>query len=284
MADIRKSLSVLQEAWADCTACELGTRRNLVGGHPVFGEGVTRGIMFIGDGPGKSEEALGVPFQGDSGTLLRDILGKLNFTDYYLTNLVACRACEPIIDHATGAQKIGKSYGGRPGAPLYKDQTPLPVHVTACSARLYEEIYLVDPVLIVALGVTSAEFLLKKHVTITKERGNVMSCSIPGATLRPRLTDKKQAWGRKHGGVYEMPTEQNEVAYEVLLSVHPSYVKRKEGDMGRNSPLSQFFGDIRMAVKIYEYYLVHALGVEPTSTSDADLSNLEEEHDGEAGT
>lgn len=237
--------------------------------------------MFIGEGPGRFEEEAGEPFVGKSGELLRKVLTKLKFEDYYLTNLVACRSCEAVIDPDTNTPKMRKGKGGKPDEIVYRDVVPTPTQIQACAARLYEEIYLVDPVVIVALGVTAAEFLTGRSVSITRERGNTVQIEIPGATNRPVLTDKKQVWGRKVHGVYQLPTETNMVTYTTVLSMHPSYVTRKENDLGLNSPIKQFVADIRAAVKIYEKHLVEALGVEPTVTPDVDLTDMGEEDDAE---
>jgi len=282
VVDVRKSLQVLHEEWSSCTACELGKRRVSVNGAFVAGEGVRRGVMFIGEGPGVTEEEEGRPFVGKSGGLLRDLLNKLQFTDFYITNLVTCRACEPRLDDA--GQQIFKKRRNAPDIPLYKDKVPLPTQIEACRPRLHEEIYIVDPILIVTLGATAAEHVLGRSVAITKERGRTQHATIPGGTLRPVLTDKKQVWGRKVHGQYVLPTETNEVQYLVLPTVHPAYVLRKIGDRGADSPLRQFADDLRLAVKTYERYLVEALGVEPTSTSDADLSDVGGEYDGEEGS
>jgi len=281
MPDARKTLQVLNDEWSSCTACELGARRLALKNPFVEGTGCTRSVMFIGEGPGRFEEQEGAPFIGPSGGLLRDTLKKFQFTDYYFTNLVTCRSCEPLIDLATGLPRMRKGYGGKPAEPMLKDSVPLPTQIAACRPRLLEEIYIVDPVLIVTLGGAAAEALLERHVTITKERGSTVHVNIPGFTERAVLTDKKKVWGHNVRGEYVRPTEQNMVRYLVLPTLHPAYVLRKVGDQGANSPIRQFGDDIRRAVKIYERYLVEALGIEPTSTSDADLSTLGGEHDDE---
>jgi uracil-DNA glycosylase len=256
-----------------CRACDLGVRRDATGGSLVFGEGVRRGIMFIGEGPGVVEEQTGRPFSGEAGMLLHKILEKLKFEDYYTANLVCCRSCEPVVDAATGMPVFRKKRG-RPDEILMRDSTPIPKQIEACRPRLHDQIYNIDPILIVATGATAAEHVLGRPVTITRERGSFHECSIPGATLRPVLTDKKQIWGRKIHGTYQLPTEVNEVRYTVLLTIHPSFVRRKGSDMGRESPLRLFAADIRLAVKTYERYVSEVFGRELTSTSDVDLSDV----------
>lgn len=274
MVDARKPLEVLHGDWSSCVACDLGRRRQAVRGNFVAGEGVPGGILFIGEGPGRNEEEIGRPFVGSSGKLLRDALEKLNFTHYYITNCVTCRACETIIDPATGTPRIRKGKFGKPDEIMYRDVVPKPLELEACQPRLHEEIYIVDPVLIVTLGATAAEAVLGRNVAITKERGRTVHCSIPGATERVVHTERRQVWGRKVQGQMRFPTEQNEVRYLVLPTLHPAYILRKLGDRGPNSPISQFGADLRLAVKIYEKHMLEVMGQEPSAFSHADLSNI----------
>lgn len=287
MVDARKPLQVLNDDWSSCVACDLGRRRKTVGGHFVAGEGVPGGILFIGEGPGRNEEEIGRPFVGASGQLLRDALEKLNFTHYYITNCVTCRACETIIDPATGTPRIRKGKYGRPDEIMYRDVVPKPLELEACQPRLQEEIYIVDPVLIVTLGATAAEAVLGRSIAITKERGRTVHCKVPGATARAMHTERKQVWGRKVRGEMLFPVEQNEVRYLVLPTLHPAYVLRKLGDRGENSPIRQFGDDLRLAVKIYEKHMLEVMGREPSAYSHADLSNIgvdNGEDDNEAGS
>lgn len=285
--DSRKPLPVLHNEWSSCQACSLGQRRAVVGGHFVAGEGVPRGILFIGEGPGRVEEDEGRPFVGKSGALIRDALEKLRFTHYYITNLVTCRSCEPIIDPTTGAPKLRKR-NGRPDEIIFRDGVPKPDELEACRPRLWEEIYIVDPILIVTLGNTASEAILQRRIAITNERGRTEHAVIPGATFRAMHTDKRGVWGRKIQGEMRFPTERNEVRYLVLPTLHPAYVLRRLGDRGANSPILQFADDMRRAVKIYQKYMVEVLGVDHDITPDADLSSIGmepyyESDEGEAG-
>jgi uracil-DNA glycosylase len=235
--------------------------------------------MFIGEGPGVHEEEEGRPFVGKSGSLLREVLQKLKFEKCYITNIVACRACSVAIDPTTNLPRMRRGRGGAPDTIMYTDQVPTPPQIQACLPRLYEEIYIVDPILIVALGNTAAETLLQRPVAITKERGRTEHCVIPGITSKPVLTEKKQVWGRMVHGVYQMPIEQNEVRYLVMPALHPAFVLRRLVDRGPNSPSSQFIIDIKTAVRIYEKYLIEALRFEPVVRDDIDFSNVGMEED-----
>ena len=269
MADARKSLQVLYDEWSNCRSCELGQRRLNLSQPLVFGEGIPRGVMFIGEGPGVVEESVGRPFVGKSGDFLRGVLDKMHFTNFYLTNIVTCRSCEPVLDPATNLPRLRKN-----GDIMLADKTPTPLQMESCGPRIHEEIYIVDPVVIVALGATAAQFLLQRPVAITKERGHAQHCSIPGATSRPVLTDKKRAWARKVSGDIRAPVEPNEVRYLVVPTIHPAYVLRNLADRSVRGAFHQFVNDIRMAVKIYERYLSECLGQDPTSISDADLTTV----------
>jgi uracil-DNA glycosylase len=244
------------------------------------GEGKARGILFVGEGPGRFEEEVGRPFIGPAGMLLRDALKKLGFSEYYFTNLVACRACEPSLDPATNEPRF-RQRRGHPPEMLFRDVVPTPTQIEACRPRLMEEIYMIDPVVIVALGGTASEALLNRPVSVTREPLGAHHMVIPGATTRPVLTEKKQVWGRKIGGVHRFPVETNEVRYIVIPTLHPAYVLRKIGDQGPHSAVRKFGDALRLAVKIYERYLSEVFGIDPTSTSDADLSEIGGENDPE---
>ena len=125
--DAHKKLETLRAEWLGCTRCELGVRRQAYDGEFVFGEGVRRGIMFIGEGPGEKEELSGRPFVGPSGRLLRHILKKLGVVDVYITNLVTCRSCA-VAQTADGEPIFVPGRGGAPPTPRWQDQPPSPAH------------------------------------------------------------------------------------------------------------------------------------------------------------
>lgn len=282
MADIRKSLERLRLEWEDCVKCDLGKRRLSVEGSFVFGEGLKNCIMFIGEGPGKDEEIHGRPFIGRSGTLLRKVLDKLNFTEHYITNLVACRSCVPATD-GTGQPIFKKDYRTKQMLPLMRDEPPLPMQIEACLPRLHEEIYLVDPVLIVAVGGTAAKTLIGKSLSITDHdvHGNPFEISIPGAGFKTVRTDKKGAWVRKVGGKVAMPIETSSVRYLCIPTLHPAYVLRTAADQSADSTVMQFARDIQKAVQIYERYMYEMHGVMPVCQTETDLDLSINDDDGE---
>lgn len=146
-----KAFAELQEKASTCQLCKLaGTRTNV-----VFGEGSPNArLMFIGEGPGKDEDASGRPFVGRAGQLLTRIIEnglKLKREDVYIANVVKCR---PTIDG------LGK-----------RDRPPVADEVAACAPYLEQQIALIKPEVIVTLGNPSTRFLLKTMEGITRLRG-----------------------------------------------------------------------------------------------------------------
>lgn len=138
-----------------CKLCRLATTRKLV----VFGEGNPKArLMFIGEGPGKDEDASGRPFVGRAGQLLTRIIEnglKLKREDVYIANVVKCR---PTVDG------LGQ-----------RDRPPASDEVAACAPYLRQQIVLVSPEVIVTLGNPSTRFLLGTAEGITRLRGKWQS-------------------------------------------------------------------------------------------------------------
>jgi DNA polymerase len=108
-----------------CTLCTLSEKRT----QAVPGEGSrTADIMFIGEGPGFYEDRDGRPFVGQAGRLLDELLSSidLNRESVYITNMIKCRA------------------------PNNRD--PLPSEIQSCGPYLDEQIEMIAPKVIVALG------------------------------------------------------------------------------------------------------------------------------------
>jgi uracil-DNA glycosylase len=276
--DYRYSLQVVRDAWENCQNCELGVRRKEVGGKFVFGEGTPRGIMFIGEGPGANEEEEGRPFVGKSGNILRQVINKLGVANCsYISNVVACRSCAKAYN-TEGQPIIRYNRALKVHEPFVKDEAPSPPQIAACLPRLYEEIYLVDPVLIVALGGEAAKAIIsERSFSILNERGRTREISIPGAWSFPEVTDKKKQWLRKVRGEYILPTKQGEVRYLMLPTLHPAYVLRRHADQSYKNPLDMFLQDMREAARIFDRYQYETYGTEPIdrNVSIDDISEIE---------
>jgi len=143
---LASNLDDLNKLICNCQKCILGKTRNKF----VFGSGnPDADVLVIGEGPGADEDAQGLPFVGRAGQLLTDILKAINFSrdEVYIANIVKCRP---------------------PG-----NRTPLPVEMESCIPYLKKQIDLIKPKVILCLGLTSAQGLLKKKDSLTNMRGKV---------------------------------------------------------------------------------------------------------------
>jgi DNA polymerase len=160
-----KSLEELDNLISKCTKCPLHKSRT----NFVFGVGnPDADVMVVGEGPGADEDAQGEPFVGRAGKLLNDILKAINFKreEVYIANIIKSRP---------------------PG-----NRTPTAEEMEACIPYLKKQIELIKPKLILCLGLTAAQGLLKKRDSLTKLRGQlfeyhgakVMVTYHPAALLR----------------------------------------------------------------------------------------------------
>jgi DNA polymerase len=137
-----------------CRACPLGAQRL----NPAFGVGSARArVMFVGEGPGFEEDRRGEPFVGKAGQLLDRILAAagLSRETEYIANIVKCH---PMVD---------------PGSPDKRgnDRPPSPDEIAACRHFLDEQIRIVGPRALVALGGVAAKTLLATEQGISRLRG-----------------------------------------------------------------------------------------------------------------
>lgn len=275
--DCRKTLEALRSEWEACRRCELGVYRDSVQGSFVFGEGAPGGVMFIGEGPGKDEEKEGRPFVGMSGMFLRNIIDAIGFDRYYITNTVSCRSW--VYDY-DGEGKPRLDFKTR--EPRRKDEKPTTAHALACNPRLAEEIYIVDPILIVALGGSAAETLLGRSVTMQNESGEICVAEIPGATLRPKLTPKGN-WARKVGPKGDRklvwPSEQNKVQYPLIPLFHPAHAMAHEQDKRPGSPMHLFAIGMKKAYDLYTRYMheVHGGTLAGREVTEQDIYGAQED-------
>ena len=143
------SLDELEKLIGDCTRCKLHKGRT----NMVFGEGNTGArLVFIGEGPGRDEDLAGRPFVGEAGRLLTRIIEggmRLKREDVYICNIVKCRPPD--------------------------NRVPERDEIDACIPFLKEQIRIIRPEVICALGKTAAQELLGRTFKITEERGKWQS-------------------------------------------------------------------------------------------------------------
>jgi DNA polymerase len=175
--------AALRERALACVKCPhlASSRKNV-----VFGVGsIDAQLMFVGEAPGADEDEQGEPFVGKAGQLLTKIIQAtgLSRADVYIANILKCRPDTP-----------GESAGNR---------KPTPAEMATCIPYLHEQIDLIRPKVIVALGGTAVEGLLGKTVGITKLRGHwqtyrgtpLMPTYHPAYLLRNQsLSEKRRVW------------------------------------------------------------------------------------------
>jgi uracil-DNA glycosylase len=151
-----EELKKIHQGMKACQLCPLGkTRKNL-----VFGEGNPYAqIVFVGEAPGADEDEQGLPFVGRAGQLLTKIIEAMGLTrkDVYICNILKCRP---------------------PG-----NRNPLPNEIELCEPFLKNQLQIISPRVICALGTFAAQTLLKTQIPITALRGRFQS--YEGIKLMP---------------------------------------------------------------------------------------------------
>ena len=143
-SDKQKHLTELQKQYSTCLKCPLHKNRHKF----VYGEGNPDAIaMLIGEGPGEQEDITGRPFVGAAGQLLEKMLSAINLkrSDVYITNIVKCRP---------------------PG-----NRNPEVEERKACLPYLWEQIQIIQPKLLLLLGLVSAQTLLNNNNTLGGTEG-----------------------------------------------------------------------------------------------------------------
>ncbi len=142
-----RTLEVIQNEVKSCTKCELSKTRT----QTVFSRGNPEAtICFIGEAAGEEEDLQGRPFAGKSGQLLDTALLELDLNvenDIYVCNIIKCRPPN--------------------------NRRPTEDEINSCSDYLNEQLKLIKPKVIVALGNTAIENLVNTAFGITKIRGKI---------------------------------------------------------------------------------------------------------------
>lgn len=218
------ALNHMHWQWAQCQGCLLCQKRKNV----VFGYGNPDAkIMIVGEAPGAHEDEQGIPFVGNSGQLLDQILAQASANEeivnlvsdqenynptrlrqlllntYFYTNVVACRPPE--------------------------NRDPTPTEVETCRSRLLGLIYIVDPVLIITVGAIATSAVVGKKIAITTARGELYDVDIQGHTVS-----------------YKKP---------VLAMLHPSYLLRMNDFKQEGGHAQNTYFDALKALHILDEHL-----------------------------
>ena len=162
---MEKDWQKLKEECMSCRKCSLCETRTNV----VFGQGSPSAkLMFIGEGPGETEDLTGLPFVGRSGKLLDKFIEAIGYSreEVFIANMVKCRP------------------------PQNRD--PKPEEMECCLDYLRRQVKLIQPELIVCLGRVAASRLISPDIKVTKQHGEIfqkgdykfMATFHPAALLR----------------------------------------------------------------------------------------------------
>ena len=171
----RAAISYISEQVSSCSKCdELATTRK----NTVVGEGhLEPKVCIIGEAPGADEDRQGRPFVGRAGQLLDRILAACNFKreEVYITNILKCR-------------------------PPF-NRNPLPVEISNCMPYLRNQLSVLKPQTICALGAFSAQSLLQTDTRIGLLRGRwheyegiPLLCTYHPAYLLRNPAKKRDVW------------------------------------------------------------------------------------------
>lgn len=139
-----------------CTKCGLCEKRK----NTVFGVGHANArLVFVGEAPGAEEDRQGIPFVGPAGQLLTRMIVAMGLSreDVYICNILKCRP------------------------PNNRD--PAADEIAACSPYLVEQLSIIEPEIIVALGAPAARTLLQTSESIGRLRGRFHDFYLSGTSM-----------------------------------------------------------------------------------------------------
>jgi DNA polymerase len=141
----REELKAVYREASGCTRCpQLAAARTTV----VFGSGnADADLLFVGEAPGRNEDEQGVPFVGQAGRLLSELLGDIGLerSDVFVVNVLKCRP---------------------PG-----NRDPLPQEIANCQDYLWRQLELIEPKVVCALGNFATKLLRDDPTGITRLHG-----------------------------------------------------------------------------------------------------------------
>jgi uracil-DNA glycosylase len=177
------AIQELVEKYQNCQACPLLCGRT----QAVFGGGsVSADILIVGESPGEAEDETGVPFWGDAGRLLMQLLADVWPQNERLAEVMALKPDDDLDDPNGPFFSALRDYlddhifwtnvllcrtpEGRAAATQ---------EVKNCRDRLQRTVYAVDPMLIIAAGKTAASVLVGKAVAVSSKSGTIFDITIP---------------------------------------------------------------------------------------------------------
>jgi uracil-DNA glycosylase len=192
--DPTNALSLLAKEAGGCTRCDLYKNAT----QTVFGEGPADArLMLVGEQPGDQEDLTGRPFVGPAGKVLDAALeaAGIHRGDVYITNAV-------------------KHFKNEPRSKRRLHKKPDTSEIDICRFWLDNELDIVRPRIVVALGATAVRGIMRKSLTINANRGRII----------------------------ELPNGLNG-----LITVHPSYLLRIQEERGKRREFGLLVRDLGVA-------------------------------------
>jgi DNA polymerase len=156
-AQRREALKAVWHEARECTRCPLADTRTTV----VFGNGdADADLMFVGEAPGANEDREGLPFVGQAGKLLDKLLGEIGMDrgQVFVLNVLKCRP---------------------PG-----NRDPQPGEIEACSDYLFQQVELIEPLVVCTLGNFATKLLRGDSTGITRLHGQAEVRTIGPRAVR----------------------------------------------------------------------------------------------------
>jgi uracil-DNA glycosylase family 4 len=177
-----EALKKLDEAQVrDCRKCGLCETRT----QTVFGQGDPAArVVFVGEAPGFEEDRQGLAFVGRAGQLLTRMIAAMGLTreEVFICNILKCRPPE--------------------------NRTPAADEIAACSPYLHEQLAIIEPEVIVALGTPAAQTLLETRDSMARLRGRFHEYYLGGMAMGGR-------------------------SIPVMPTYHPAYLLRSPNEKGK---------------------------------------------------
>ncbi len=151
-------LKVLDESQVrDCRKCPLCEART----QTVFGQGPPNArLVFVGEAPGYEEDQQGLAFVGRAGQLLTRMIGAMGLKrqEVFICNVLKCRPPN--------------------------NRTPAQDEIAACAPYLFEQLQIIQPEVICALGAPAAQTMLNSKEGIGRLRGRFHDFYLSGSPLQ----------------------------------------------------------------------------------------------------
>lgn len=247
-------LEALQDGWANCQGCALHKERR----QTVFGYGNPDAqIMIVGEAPGENEDRQGLPFVGQAGFLLDQLLANVSAREDVI---MAAKQITTVRGGSADAEAERNRFRARLRDLLLQDfyitnvvmcrppenRDPAPKEVEACSTRIKAQIYAVDPVLIISAGRVATTAVVGKKISILHSRGDIFDVEFQGQGITFR--------------------------YPVMALLHPSYLLRLNDFNVKGGESAKTYNSLLKAMILIDNYNLRHYGIPLPKRPDPEMA------------